>query len=175
MMQKIKELFEPKDSEDQDVVPPAPPTAYSINTLTEDDTLELMRVSLRCFRGSESYNVETFNYLLREPHILGYKAVTSMNAIAGFVFIIANKGMIAHITTIAVAPEHRKRSVAQKLCAHSEKALIAKGLESIVLEVRVSNYAAQNLYSNLDYVIIQKLSAYYNDDEDAFLMSKSLV
>jgi ribosomal-protein-alanine N-acetyltransferase len=175
MMQKIKNLFETADKRGQDSVSPAPPNVYTVGLLKPEDLVELMKISLRCFTGSESYNKETFEYLLREPHALGYKAVTEDGSIAGFLFIIANKTSIAHITTIAVAPEHRKRRVAQQLLRHAEKALKTKGLESVVLEVRISNYAAQNLYANLEYVIIQKLVEYYNDKEDAYLMSKSLL
>ena len=174
MMQRIRELFEPKEVVEHEEIVRAAPTTYRIRALESKHRADLMRLSMRCFRGSETYNRETFEYLLREPNILGYQALTSNNAISGFVFVLANTGNIAHITTIAVAPEHRKRGVAQLLLDHIDKALIAKGLESIVLEVRISNYAAQNLYSNHGYVIIQKLNEYYNDGEDAYLMSKPL-
>ena len=174
VMQKIRELFEPPELYPPETVPPAPPTTYQVKPLTEHHLSELMGLSVRCFRGSETYNRETFEYLLREPHILAYQTVTKEGRIAGFVFILVNKGRIAHITTIAVAPEHRKRGVAQLLLDHTERALFAKDLESVVLEVRVSNRAAQNLYTNRGFVIIQKLPSYYNDGEDAFLMSKSL-
>ncbi len=174
MMQRIRELFEPKEVVEHEDIVRAAPTSYSIKTLTTKDRTDLMRLSMRCFRGSETYNRETFEYLLREPNVLGYQAITSANNISGFIFVLAHSGNIAHITTIAVAPEHRKRGVAQLLLDHIDKALVLRDFESIVLEVRVSNYAAQNLYSNHGYIIIQKLSSYYNDGEDAYLMSKSL-
>jgi len=175
MMQKIKELFEPADQSVEELIVPAPPTKYSCEPLTNLDTEELMRLSLRCFSGTEAYNRATFEFLLGEPKVLGYKVVTASGMAAGFLFVMANHGNIAHITTIAVAPEHRKRGLARKLLDFAEKALIAKGIESVVLEVRVSNFGAQNLYSRRDYVIIQKLLTYYSDGEDAFLMSKSLI
>ena len=175
VMQKIRELLEPQDIPNSADVVPAPLTVYQVKQLTASHLSELMRLSVRCFRGSETYNRETFEYLLREPQVLAYQIVTAEKNIVGFVFILINKGQIAHITTIAVAPEHRNRGLAQKLLVYTEKALVAKEFESIVLEVRVSNLAAQNLYANREFVIIQKLSSYYNDGEDAFLMSKSLM
>ena len=81
---------------------------------------------------------------------------------------------MAHITTIGIAPEHRKRGLAKKLLKHVEAALLRRNFDSIVLEVRVSNYKAQNLYHQLDYSIIQKVEGYYSDGEAAFLMAKNL-
>ncbi|NNE68581.1 MAG: ribosomal protein S18-alanine N-acetyltransferase [Pyrinomonadaceae bacterium] len=174
-MQKIRELLELPEVYPRDAVVPAPPTTYKVKPLTVDHLSELLRLSVRCFRGSETYNRETFEYLLREPQVLAYQVMAEEGAIVGFVFVLTNKGRIAHITTVAVAPEHRKRGIARLLLDHAEKALQAKGFESIVLEVRVSNLAAQNLYTNRGFVIIQKLSSYYNDGEDAFLMTRSLM
>ncbi|MEZ5308656.1 MAG: ribosomal protein S18-alanine N-acetyltransferase [Pyrinomonadaceae bacterium] len=175
VIQKIKEFFEPKEPESLEAVVPAAKTTYSIKPLRKDRLPDLLSLSVRSFKGSESYNRDTFEYLLNEPRFLGYQAVSAEGALAGFIFIAANNGSIAHVTTVAVAPEHRKRGIGAKLMEYSERALRSKGLDSVVLEVRVSNYGAQNLYTSLGYVIIQKIQSYYSDGEDAFLMSKSIV
>lgn len=174
-MRKLKELLEPIESGVSEQIVPAARTGYRIKPLTIESLPELMSLSVRCFRGSETYNRETFEYLLKEPTAVAYKALTDSGQIAGFVFILTNKGSIAHVTTIAVAPEHRKRGLAKDLFDYAEEALAAKGFDSIVLEVRVSNFAAQNLYSDRGFVIIQTLLGYYTDGEDAYLMSKALI
>lgn len=175
VMRKIQAMFDAPKPSDAYQVKPAPPTEYRIVPLTEANLPELMRLSVRCFTGSEIYNRETFEYLLREPRVVAYQMITSSSNIAAFVFVIDNRSLIAHITTIAVAPEHRKRGLARILLARTEKTLAVKGFESMILEVRVSNLAAQNLYSNSGFVIIQKLNDYYHDGEDAYMMSKSLM
>jgi ribosomal protein S18 acetylase RimI-like enzyme len=43
-----------------------------------------------------------------------------------------------------------------------------------MLEVRVGNIAAQNLYREFNYTIAQRLLQYYNNGEDGFLMVKPL-
>ncbi len=175
VMQKIKEFFIPTDFEEKpEVVIPAPPTTYSIHPLTAKKLNEVLLLNLRCFNRGENYTKETFAYLLNEPNVVSYQIVTASKKMVGFIFIIVNTKDVGHITTIAVAPEHRKRGLARKLLNHGEEALLKKGFDSIVLEVRVSNFAAQNLYSKYGYVIIQKLQGYYSDGEDAFLMSKNL-
>ncbi len=174
IVQKIREMFvqaEPDSFAEEEVVP-APPTSYEVKALTVDQLREVMLLNMRCFRKGENYTKYTFKYLLTEPNILSYRAVTSEGRMAGFIFVIANDESIAHITTIGVAPEHRKRGIARMLLGRVEKSLARRDYTSLVLEVRVSNAAAQALYRNAGYYIVQRLSAYYNNGEDAYLMSK---
>jgi ribosomal-protein-alanine N-acetyltransferase len=175
VMQKIKEFFVSREIEkEREAVIPAPPTTYSVRPLRKKNLDEVLVLNLRCFKHGENYNRDTFTYLLTEPNILGYQIITAAKKMAGFIFIVANNKNVGHITTIAIAPEHRKRGLARKILNHAEDALREKGFDSVVLEVRISNFAAQNLYSKYGYVIIQKLPAYYANGEDAYLMSKEL-
>ena len=173
-MRKLRELFEPASPMPDEEIVPAPATAYSVRPLTAEHLPELMRLSVRCFRGSETYNRETFEYLLREPRAVAYRALNDTGDLVAFIFLMSRSEGSAHVTTIAVAPEHRKRGVAREMLKHAETALAEKGIGTLLLEVRVSNYAAQNLYANAGFVIIQKLIEYYSDGEDAYLMSKDL-
>jgi ribosomal protein S18 acetylase RimI-like enzyme len=43
-----------------------------------------------------------------------------------------------------------------------------------MLEVRVGNYGAQQLYRRAGYHVVQRIAAYYNNGEDCYLMMKSL-
>lgn len=176
VFQRIKELFIPTDFdyEDPDVIIPAPPTNYLIKPMQEENLKEVLLLNLRCFKRGENYTKYTFKYLLTSSSILGYRIVTPEEKMVGFIFVSANNGSVGHITTIGIAPEHRKRGLARELLNHAENALRKRDFEAMVLEVRVSNFAAQNLYSKYGYVIIQKLVSYYNNKEDAYLMSKTL-
>jgi ribosomal-protein-alanine N-acetyltransferase len=42
----------------------------------------------------------------------------------------------------------------------------------LILEVRVSNSPAQNLYKKLGFFELQRRKAYYPDGEDAIVMAK---
>lgn len=176
VFQKIIELFNPAffEYERHDEIVPAPPTTYEIKPLTKKHLKEVLLLNLRCFKRGENYTKHTFDYLLTSPDVIGYRIVTPKDKIVGFIFVSANNESVGHITTIAIAPEHRKRGLGRMLLNHIENALRKKGFEAVVLEVRVSNFAAQNLYSNYGYVIIQKLIKYYQNGEDAYLMSKTL-
>ncbi len=176
VFQRLKELFIPLDFdlEEPDVIIPAPPTTYKIKLLKAENLKEILLLNLRCFKRGENYTKHTFKYLLTAPNILGYSITTTSNKIVGFIFVSANNGNVGHITTIGIAPEHRKRGLARELLNHVENSLRKRDFEAVVLEVRVGNFAAQNLYSKYGYVIIQKLIGYYQNGEDAYLMSKTL-
>jgi ribosomal-protein-alanine N-acetyltransferase len=47
-----------------------------------------------------------------------------------------------------------------------------QGCQEVFLEVRVSNFPAQNLYRSLDFTAIGIRTKYYSDGEDAIIMKK---
>lgn len=77
----------------------------------------------------------------------------------------------AHVTTIAVDPQHRGQGVGELLL----NALIDHAYElqarQITLEVRVSNTAAQRLYVKYGFNAVNTRPRYYTDNgEDALIM-----
>jgi len=77
----------------------------------------------------------------------------------------------AHITTIAVDPDWRGRKIGERLLIDLLKEARRQGAEYAILEVRVSNTIAQNLYHKYDFKIAYTRKAYYSDNrEDAFVM-----
>ena len=174
VFETIRNFFTPLPTAEGDVVVPAAPTTYSVRPLTMNELDEVMRLNLRCFRNGENYTKHTFSFLLNEPETISYRAVTSEGDMAGFAFVMKNANGAAHLTTIGVAPEHRRRGVASILLERVETALRSKGIDTIVLEVRVGNTSAQELYRTCGYHTVQRISTYYNNGEDCFLMMKSL-
>ena len=177
VFQSIRNFFVPPalDAEPELIVP-APATVYQIHPLTDKQLKEVLNLNLRCFKAGENYTKYTFSYLLSEPKSLSYRVVTPDGKMVAFVFVMTNKDDgTGHVTTIGVAPEHRRRGLANKLLIHAEEALRKRNIGVVMLEVRVSNHAAQNLYRAFGYSIVQRLPKYYNNGEDGFLMVKSLV
>jgi ribosomal-protein-alanine N-acetyltransferase len=175
VLETIKSLFVPSIAPDTREIVPAPPTKYAIKPLTSAHLKEILRLNLRCFTAGDSYNKHTLTYLLNEPRTLSYRAVTTEGEIAAFAFVMINANGAAHLTTIGVAPEHRRRGIAERLLAHIETMLHQKEIGTIMLEVRVGNYAAQQLYRRSGYHVVQRIASYYNNGEDCYLMMKSLL
>lgn len=174
-LHSIKNIFGPIRVADTEQVTPAPPTTYSLRPLTERQSKEVLRLNLRCFRNGENYTKYTFAYLFNEPRSMSYQMATASGEMAAFVFVLVNQDGTAHLTTIGVAPEHRRRGLALRLLEHLDEVLRIKGVSTIVLELRVSNHQARSLYAGAGYAVVNRLATYYSDGEDCFLMVKSLV
>lgn len=174
VLQTIRNFFVPAQKEEDERIVPAPATTYRIRPLTARHLKELLRLNLRCFRKGENYTKHTFVYLLEIPNGLSYRAVTAAGEMVGFVFVSAAPEGVGHLTTIGIAPEHRRRGLAARLLDHIENELRFREINTVVLEVRVSNVAAQDLYRRRGYSITQRVSKYYSNGEDCFIMVKSL-
>src|SRR4051794_12181176 len=81
---------------------------YDVRPLTVAQLDEGWRLDLRCFVDGEAYSRETFEYLLTSPDSVSYRAVTSDGTMVGFIVGIVEPDRTGHITTLGVAPEHRR-------------------------------------------------------------------
>ena len=108
VLESIRNFFIPVNWAEEENVTPAPPTTYKILPLTLDDISDVLRLNLRCFRNGDNYTKYTFEYLLNEPRTLSYRVVTEAGEIVGFAFVMVKDHNAAHLTTIGVAPEHRR-------------------------------------------------------------------
>jgi len=94
-----------------------------------------------------------------DPALLGY---------GGYWMILEE----AHICTIALRSEWRERGLGELLLLSLIENALARKAELVTLEVRVTNYRAQNLYTKYGFVITGKRIGYYSDNnEDAYIMS----
>ena len=174
VLETIRNFFVPAIFAESEEIIPAPLTAYEIRPLSLDQLPEVLRLNIRCFRNGDNYTKHTFEYLLNEPRTLSYRMVTPRDETVGFAFVMVNENNAAHLTTIGVAPEHRRRRIAERLLEQAETSLKTREVGTIMLEVRIGNESAQNLYRRAGYTIVQRISKYYNNGEDCFLMMKSL-
>lgn len=104
-------------------------------------------------RSTRSYIVARY-----EGEVVGY---------AGMMFT----GLEAHITNIAVDPTFHSRKVGSRLLLTLITEAIARGAETVSLEVRVSNLAAQAMYEKFGFAVVGTRKGYYIETkEDAFVM-----
>ena len=77
-----------------------------------------------------------------------------------------------HILNLAVHPDHRRRSIAQRLLAEGLAQARTLGAELAWLEVRPSNLAALALYESFGFKEVGRRPRYYDDtQEDALLLT----
>ncbi|HEX8853604.1 MAG TPA: N-acetyltransferase [Pyrinomonadaceae bacterium] len=149
-------------------------TRYDIRPMTVAHLDECWRLDQRCFVDGEAYSRETFEYLLTSPDSVSYRAVTPDGMMVGFIVGLVEPQATGHVTTVGVAPEHRRRRIANRMLAKVEDGFRKREVRTVRLEVRSVNTAAQDLYRKLGYVVTQRLPRYYSNGGDGLLMIKSL-
>ena len=86
---------------------------------------------------------------------------------------------VAHLLTIAVAPEWQQQGLGRLLLSWTEQQVLEAGLTAQMLEVRVSNEAARALYAAKSYQQIGLRKGYYKglngQSEDALVLQKNLL
>ena len=80
----------------------------------------------------------------------------------------------AHITSLAVAEEARRRGHGRRLVTALVALAGSLGAEAVTLEVRTSNGAARALYAGQGFEEVGERRRYYADGEDAVIMTLTL-
>ncbi len=80
-----------------------------------------------------------------------------------------------HVVSIAVLRDYRRRGIGMALMLEGMYRMRKiYGAQEVVLEVRISNEPAINLYRFLGFKVVRILRRYYMDGEDAYLMAAPL-
>jgi|Deesub1362B_J571_1020462.scaffolds.fasta_scaffold00237_15 ribosomal-protein-alanine N-acetyltransferase len=93
--------------------------------------------------------------------------------IAGFISVM-DSGADARIMSFAVKNEYRGKGIGGILLDSIINRSIKREKMRVVLEVRISNFIAINLYKKRGFEIISTIPCYYNDGEDAYFMVLNL-
>jgi [ribosomal protein S18]-alanine N-acetyltransferase len=79
-----------------------------------------------------------------------------------------------HISTIAIHPDWRGRGLGELLFLNILSLACAQAAAMVTLEVRVSNKTAQALYQKYNLEVVGERPRYYNNGEDALIMTAVL-
>lgn len=170
---------------------------YRVELMATDDIAEVATVERRCF--ANPWPPSAYRRELRDPERNYYIVLRwddggpppaperpwallplfsfgkrdegdSRSRIVGFagLWIMLDE---AHITTIGVSPEHRRRSLGEMLFVALVEEAVRRGARWVTLEVRVSNEPAQTLYKKYGFRVQGRRKNYYSDNnEDAYIM-----
>lgn len=81
----------------------------------------------------------------------------------------------AHLLLLGVQALHRRRGIGRSLLEWLEKSCRTAGIETIRLEVRAGNHSAIAFYRACGFRHFARLSGYYDRQEAAIAMQKSLI
>ncbi len=143
-----------------------------LRPMTLDDLAQVQSIDKTIF--NDPWPKDAFKYeLTQNQRSICWVAEVEIDPkkIIGFVVIwlILDE---AHIGTFAIIPEYRGMGIGRRLLATALLDSTKRGASKALLEVRVSNLQAQQLYYGLGFETVGLRAGYYPDNhEDAFLMN----
>ncbi|HIQ04290.1 MAG TPA: ribosomal-protein-alanine N-acetyltransferase [Anaerolineae bacterium] len=136
--------------------------------------IERKSFSLPWSRGMYRYELtqnKLSHYWVLRPMVVllsAYPECPSLLAHGGFWLF----GEEAHIATLAVHPDWRRRGLGAWLLLHLLSSASTLGAKIATLEVRASNWKAQALYRKHGFRVVGERRRYYSDNnEDALIMT----
>jgi ribosomal-protein-alanine N-acetyltransferase len=107
---------------------------------------------------------------------VGAGAGVGVGAGAGLVgFAVAQReGETGYVVTLDVAPEWRRRGVAQRLMAEVEAKMRAAGARGMELHVSVENEGAVRFYEGMGYERVGRAEEFYGKGRDAWVYRRGL-
>ena len=145
----------------------------------EPAELEVTRMKRRHLKGvmaierqvyPRSWSPSLFLSEMSEPNNRAYLVAKMGKDVVGYGGMICY-GDEAHITTIAVDPEHHRRRIGTRLMYELLGAALELGARAVSLEVRMSNWGAQRMYGRFGFRPVGVRKGYYQETgEDALVM-----
>lgn len=136
------------------------------------DLLDVLQIERASFPDPWPY--AAFESSLDEAAFLVACADDDGIEILGYVVasLVPNHGRaIGHVRDLAVRARARERGVGRLLLDSGLARLRTKGAAVVKLEVRESNTPALSLYRDLGFAPARRLPRYYDDGEDALVMT----
>ncbi len=142
-------------------------TFFKIERLLKTDLKKLMEIEKISF--SHPWNLALFESELDNTSSTCLKILTHDSSFAGYI-ILRDIVDETHILSIAIHPNFRRKGLAQTLIETCEKNFCCGKI--LLLEVRVSNEPAIELYKKIGFKPLYVRKRYYPDGEDAIVMEK---
>ena len=140
-----------------------------INKMSADDVDGVIKIEESAY-GDHHWSKDSFLNEINNELARYYTLHTPDGVLAGYAgcWHILDE---AHITTIAIAPNYRRKHYGQALLKRIIDDCYKEKIKYITLEVRVSNSAAIGLYSKYGFTSFGTRKKYYqNNNEDALIM-----
>lgn len=104
----------------------------------------------------------------------GFLVLLEFGKVVGFVAAVPSGSKVARVLMLAVLPGYRKKSYGKVLMDELHTNAMAKGMDTVILEVRKSNRMAISFYEKLGFSIYGDIKKFYSNGEDAYKMMKVL-
>ena len=140
-----------------------------ISKMTAEDIEQVVQIEAEAY-GEHHWSKSSFYDEMQNNLAKYYVARNAEGQLVGYLgaWIIIDE---AHVTTLAVSPEFKRKKIAQNLMTCFVDDCYKNMVKYITLEVRVSNEPAINLYKKFGFNSLGTRKGYYQDNnEDALIM-----
>lgn len=143
----------------------------SIRNYRVEDFQRLLEIDRICFAPEIAYSRAELLFYLRHPDSMA-KVAEIGSRIVGFAMGRMDTKEVAHVITLDVIPEARRRKVGSSLMSTIHEEFDRRGASMTFLEVGAANEGAQRFYETLGYRWVETLCGYYGDHGDAHRMMR---
>ena len=143
-------------------------TEIIVRPMTLEDLDGVMSVEFDSFLTPWSRTA--FEEELTQNRLARYIVAAEDGNIVGYAgtWLVINE---AHVTNVAVSGQHRREGIGRLLMEKLMELARDSGMESMTLEVRVTNAAARHLYQQMGFVEAGIRKNYYSETkEDALIL-----
>lgn len=141
-----------------------------IDLMTSDHLQQVLAIEKESF--FDPWSRRTFIRELKNNRYSLYLIACRGREVAGYTggWFLSHK---LHITNLAVARRYRKQGIGSRLIQELMTMAHLQDCHKVILEVRISNQVAIDLYKKLGFKQLGIKTAYYrNNGEDALIMGK---
>jgi len=136
------------------------------------DLEQIMEIEKISFPNRKLFSEDYFRKLYQK-YPEGFIVAEDKGKILGYAIGEVQKDC-GKIISIAVHPAWRKKGIGKKLANFLIEHFKKENLKKISLHVRKNNLAAISFYQNLGFQILKTIKNYYQNGDDADLISKNL-
>ncbi len=147
----------------------AAPQTYSIRDLRAGEVQTLFEVDRMCFPSHLAYSRMEIRWFLKHSASISKLAETG-EKVLGFIIGQVRTDSQAHIITLDVIPEARRRKIGSALMETLHTEFRRWGAKRVILEVETGNAGAQAFYKRFGYEFTGILPGSYREGSDAYSM-----
>ena len=142
-----------------------------IRNATKNDINEILVIEKSSFDWFDIFPKSLFIHYLNEPNNYFIVVLDQFESVVGYAILVEKKGN-GYLLSVAVRPKSRKKGIAALLIEFLENKCKEKGYKKLILDVRMDNEKAINIYIKLGLKKVGIKLGYYADGENALIMEK---
>ena len=122
---------------------------------------------------TENYNPSIFNYFY-ETFPQGFIVAEKHHKIIGFIVGVPLNNKTVKILMLSILESQRRQNIGSELLKQFIVEAVLNNIKKIDLEVRTDNNKAIKFYQKHGFKIIDKINNFYQNQEDAYTMRKTI-